>query len=217
MDFEVMESEYKKSEEFNEEFKLVEDGYNYLNSDSKKKIINWCLDVIEKENVFFESAHYYKKYAEHFIPNIDFWHFIELYSLKEDEQINFLQTLQYLISRRIVNENLEPIKEKNTNKNLELDIKIVDRGYKILNNDGKIKIINWSIDELEKNKKIKLNNKQFSDIFIGDINFEALANIYSKNEENQIEFLQNIACIMQELISLNLVDENYGQKQYVKK
>ena len=52
MDFEVMESEYKKSEEFNEEFKLVEDGYNYLNSDSKKKIINWCLDVIEKENVF---------------------------------------------------------------------------------------------------------------------------------------------------------------------
>lgn len=217
MDFEVMESEYKRSEKFNEEFKLVEDGYNYLNSDSKKKIINWCLDVIEKENAFFESAHFFKKYAEHLIPNIDFWYFIELYSLKEDEQINFLQTLQYLISRRIVNENLEPIKEKNTNKNLELDINIVNRGYKILNDEGKIKIINWCIDKLEKNKKIKLNNKQFSDIFIGDINFEALANIYSKQEENQIEFLQNIASIMQELISLNLVDENYGQKKYVKK
>ena len=37
------------------------------------------------------------------------------------------------------------------------------------------------------------------------------------NEEEQIELLQNIACIMQELISLNLVDQNYGQRQYVKK
>ena len=125
--------------------------------------------------------------------------------------------MQYYISRKIVNEYLEPIKEKNTNKNLLVDINIVNRGYKILNDEGKIKLIEWCIDELEKNYKIKLTMEQFVDVFVEDVDFGLLANIYSKDEEKQIEFLQNIACIMQELISLNLVDENYNQKQYIKK
>lgn len=211
--------EPKNSEEMNKELKLVEAGYNFLNSDSKKKIINWCLNKVEKSNEnSIDDIDYFKRNARHFIPNIEFQVFSEGYSkFSEEEQINFLQELQYLISRRIVNEYLDPEIIKETNKNLEADIKIVNRGYKILNDEGRIKIIDWCICRLIDKKKIKLNNKQFCDIFIGDIDFEMLAQIYTKDEESQIDFLQNIASIMQELISLNLVDENYNQKQYVKK
>lgn len=217
MNFIIPLDDHKKSKEFNEELQLTNEGYNFLNiTESKKEVIKSGLRLISKE----KKDYNYKESFDNLFPIVKLeglsYDSSEYYD-DEEKQIEFLQSLQYYISRKIVNEYLEPIKEKNTNKNLLVDINIVNRGYKILNDEGKIKLIEWCIDELEKNYKIKLTMEQFVDVFVEDVDFGLLANIYSKDEEKQIEFLQNIACIMQELISLNLVDENYNQKQHVKK
>ena len=217
MNFIIPLDDHKKSKEFNEELQLTNEGYNFLNiTESKKEVIKSGLRLISKE----KKDYNYKESFDNLFPIVKLeglsYDSSEYYD-DEEKQIEFLQSLQYYISRKIVNEYLEPIKEKNTNKNLLVDINIVNRGYKILNDEGKIKLIEWCIDELEKNYKIKLTMEQFVDVFVEDVDFGLLANIYSKDEEKQIEFLQNIACIMQELISLNLVDENYNQKQYIKK
>lgn len=217
MAFGPLLEKYTKSKEFKEELQLTKDGYSFLNTtDSKKEVIKSGLRLIskEKENYDYKNSFYY------LIPTVKLEGLSYDYSdYYEDEvkQIEFLQTLQYFISRRIVNEYLEPKKEKNTNENIKVDINIVNREYKILNDEGKRKLIEWCIQILEQKHKIKLTIEQFVDIFVEDVDFETIANIYSKDEKEQIKFLQNIASIMQELISLNLVDENYGKKQYVKK
>ena len=217
MAFGPLLEEYTKSKEFNEELQLTKDGYSFLNTESKKKIIKWCLNVINKEKgKNYDCEELLNKLT--LVAKLDKLSYdYSNYYADEKKQIEFLQTLQYLISRRIVNENLEPTKIKETNENLIADINIVNRGYEILNDEGKRKLINWCINELEQNYKIKLTMEQFVDVFVEDVDFEALANICTKEENKQIEFLQNISSIMQELISLNLVDENYNQKQYVKR
>ena len=217
MNFLISDKVYERSKKISEELQLTQDGYNFLINDSKKEIIKRYFNEISEEK---NEIYIYKELLNELIPSVNLEKLVEKYCdfyRAEAKQIEFLQNLQYLISRKIVNENLGPIKIKETNENLKADIEIVNRGYRILNNEGRRKLVEWCIQILEKSYKIKLTNEQFVDIFVEIVDFEALANIYSKDEEKQIEFLQNIACIMQELISLNLVDENYGQKQYVKK
>ena len=198
------------SEEFNKELELTKDGYNFLNNDGKKKIIKRYLSKISKEK---NISYIYKELFNKLIPVVNFDELVNEYN-DEEEQIEFLQYLQYLISRKIVNENLATPIIRETNENLKADIEIVNRGYRILNEDGKRKLVEWCIKTLEESYKIILTDDQFVDIFVETVDFEALANIYFKEEEKQMDFLQNIASIMQELISLNLVDENYGKKQY---